>query len=66
MERQTRDQNWDWGTRAELDSRSRKLAYLYSAGSCGDHSACSAAAAIDDFGVGEDIGSGSLTTSFDG
>lgn len=69
MGRQTRDQNLDWETRAELSSRSVQLARYYLTGaaeSCGDHSACSAGAvAIDDSEAGY-IGSGSSTASFDG
>jgi hypothetical protein len=60
----------DWETRAELSSRSVQLARYYltgAAGPCGDHSACSAGDfAIDDSGVGDDIGSGSSTANFDG
>jgi len=60
----------DWGTRAELSSRAVQLARHYLAGAaepCGGHSACTAGAvAIDDSEVGEDIGSGSSTASFDG
>lgn len=71
MGRQTRDQNSDWGTRAELSSRSVQLAcynLAVAAGPYDDHqSACFAGAvAIDDSGVGGDIGSGSSTASFDG